>query len=844
MTAIIKSVSLKAKSIIGKLYARYLQLPPKSKVKWISVITAFFWLWGIFVQFLRCASDINGISDFTFNPFVCFISIFLCGFDNASFGLFLVGLVIMIIYAAYYRNTKNIPKTKTIYRDGKPLKMVINSAVASGREMNIEELEEKFVLTYEPEKAEDSNIIFGRNIEDNRVVLRPRTAEGDQRNVALFGTAGCGKTTNFILPLIAQLSKAEENMVINDPSGEIFANSYHLLKRRGYQIKVINTEEPLYSDGWNFIGDVGTDFSLAQICAKTILDNTLNDKGEPFWEAGMNNLLAALILYVNYMGEGNNNIKTIISMLKKNLRELTALFNTLDHDSPAYTCFEVFIRKAEIAENVLQNLGYRLNIFIEPERAAMVSKDDIHISDFGDPSKKSAYFLITDDQDTKYSLIACLFVDMTFKVNTKIAKYGLNYKYDEIPHFDESGDYIEQEDEDDSLDNTYLPRALNFIIDEFCNTGKYNEISTKLSTVRKYNIVLYLVIQSMPQLLRKDRYSPEEAGEILENCRYKLCLSGEGQTAEYFSKASGEMGILTTQKNTSSPIFNFTDSLRYTEQKRPVFSIDDIQFMENMGRYFIMFIQKAHPVQLKKFYYKELEDYKTLPSKQQFYHIRKYNNTMRKEIIAIRKKWSGKTRSTVAKPEDIAIPSHVEEKKKKQQEDSLYYPDGTPKFQAPDVSSLTHELNIQNRQLSIMETSLDSLKDMNTVPDDMLKIKWNVYLRHYENLIYRDENKIIRFKKNKKRAFLLMFRSTASFVELPLDEFRVSGEDINLQAITDKIKLSSDLYEIVEWTAVVHKNPKERQTWAINMIRPMPNKNLTLCPVFAEKKAKKTGFNL
>lgn len=67
---------------------------------------------------------------------------------------------------------------------------------------------------------------------------------------------------------------------------------------------------------------------------------------------------------------------------------------------------------------------------------------------------------------------------------------------------------------------------------------------------------------------------------------------------------------------------------------------------------------------------------------------------------------------------------------------------------------------------------------------------------------------------------------------------------INLQAITDKIKLSSDLYEIVEWTAVVHKNPKERQTWAINMIRPMPNKNLTLCPVFAEKKAKKTGFNL
>lgn len=58
--------------------------------------------------------------------FICFISIFSCGFDNASFGLFLVGVVILIIYAAYYRNTKNIPKTKVIYRDGKPLKMVVN----------------------------------------------------------------------------------------------------------------------------------------------------------------------------------------------------------------------------------------------------------------------------------------------------------------------------------------------------------------------------------------------------------------------------------------------------------------------------------------------------------------------------------------------------------------------------------------------------------------------------------------------------------------------------------------------------------------------------------------------
>lgn len=88
-----------------------------------------------------------------------------------------------------------------------------------------------------------------------------------------------------------------------------------------------------------------------------------------------------------------------------------------------------------------------------------------------------------------------------------------------------------------------------------------------------------------------------------------------------------------------------------------------------------------------------------------------------------------------------------------------------------------------------------------------------------------------------------MFRSTASFVELPLDEFRVSGEDINLQAITDKIKVQSQQHYIKEWTAVIHKNPKERQTWSINMIRPMPNKNLTLCPVFAERKSK-TGFNL
>ncbi len=51
--------------------------------------------------------------------------------------------------------------------------------------------------------------------------------------------------------VIQQATYLQESMIVNDVKGELLANTYDLLKNRGYNIKVINLEEPYHSHAWN-----------------------------------------------------------------------------------------------------------------------------------------------------------------------------------------------------------------------------------------------------------------------------------------------------------------------------------------------------------------------------------------------------------------------------------------------------------------------------------------------------------------------------------------------------------------------------------------------------------------
>lgn len=810
--------NLKESVYINKAKAFLKRVPPKYKI--IGILITFFtlWIWGIFAQLFYLLSHFDDKNfSFTFNPLFCVLKIITCGFDSAVWGLVVITAIFLLYKLWYYKNHRFDPKTEIIYRNGKSIRRIVNEGtLTTDRELTIDELDKKFVHTYEP--SAEHSVIFGRNMKDRRTVMAPYVPRDSERNVAIFGGAGSGKTTCFIYSAIAGIAKMGDNIICTDPSGEIFATNYNILKSKGYEIKVLNTQMPENSDGWNFCGEMGQDYSFAQMCAKTILDNTNTGQGTvQFWEEGMDNLLAALILYVNYLGNGNNTITQIVSniLAKKKLNDITALFNTLDVESPARQAYELFMKEVKNANNVLENLGLRLKIFLEPERAALCSTDDIHISDLANPDKKTAVFIITHDLDNTYQLISALFIDMAYKILTDIAKKN-----------------------DDGSGNVLLPKSVHLVIDEFLNIGHINDMGKKLSAGRKYGVVWYLVIQSLAQFIRRDRYSAEEAEEILNNTKYKLVFAAEDTTAEYFSKKSGEMTVLTYQNTLDNILFRTVSNARSTQQKRPVFTVGEISTLNNEGHYLILFTKETFCVELEKFYYRDLDDFRNLPKEESFFHIRRYRGTMYDKILQIRKKINGGNSELssirknfspeIPKPQPtIEIKPKLDNQHIALQNKSLYEKDGKPRFVLPPFED---DVLSRDLQLSLPTVKDNNLDEINKIPP-IQRIKWEPLLKNFDGLIYK-ENGSVKFKKNNKIVYLLFFKSYAQCLEnvLPMVQFRASREPLDIGAITNGLGHFSDKYYIDYWTACYHKNDKHTERWGVGQTMYMPSKHITLVP--------------
>lgn len=585
----------------------------KYKIAIVLGTILFLWVWGLLTQFFYAVStaDMGGM---TINILYCFASIFVKGIGYSMLGLCITLGIVLVFCLWYYRNHKDEPKTKKVIRNGRFIKVVIDDGTMStGHEAEIEDLERKYHVTANADAT--AQPIYGKNIIDGRYVVAKDVRPGTNRNSIGIGSGGSRKTRGYIVPMISQLAKGGENMVVTDPSGEIFAHTYHLLKDHDYIIQVINTREPTYSNGWNFIKTVGDDFMLAQTFAHTIIENTSGEKPDSFWNEQMENLLSAFIVYVNVKYKDNpskQNIREVVKLTTMKETELISSFQSVfgedtNNCHPAMSCFLLYCNsEPKVKSQTRSTLGTRLRIFFAPNMARMLSTDDIHIEDLGDEKRKRIIFIITAELDTTYSMIAALFLDACFKLLS---------------------DYATQK-----TDSNLLPRPLHFIFDEFSNIGHIQNIGIKLSTSRKYNMIIHMIIQSYPQLI--GRYSEEEVGEILSNMNYVLLLlAAENDTAEYFSKLYGDMTALTNQRTTNTPILNETASVRSTIQKRPIFFPNEI--MGIGSEYLLLWSADSCVAQLKKVDFTELKEYKELykrmgGEKEATFHISKFEGSFNK----------------------------------------------------------------------------------------------------------------------------------------------------------------------------------------------------------------------
>ena len=340
---------------------------------------------------------------------------------------------------------------------------------------------------------------------------------GLNKNMAVFGASGSGKSRGYVKPLILQAARRKESLVLVDSKGEFYESMSGFLTDEGYTVKCFNLIDMNHSDSFNCFKVIEDSPEVAIKIAQIIMDNTqISESSNPFWDISEQNLLTALILYISQekLPIEQRTLGDVYKMLSTEKFSIVAeRMKCLDENHPARAPFTVFGQANEsVWGNVAAGLGVRLQIYTDPMAGKITAYDEI---DFTLPGQKPcAYFCIIPDQDNSKSFLSALFFQMLFdRLYDSARKQGGG-----------------------------LPVPVNVVMDEFCNVGKFPKFVETISTCRSRNINIQIILQSLPQLTA--RYGRDECGAILTNCDTQIFLGcNDLNTAEYFSDKIGSVTI-------------------------------------------------------------------------------------------------------------------------------------------------------------------------------------------------------------------------------------------------------------------------------------------------------------
>ncbi|MCC5440476.1 VirD4-like conjugal transfer protein, CD1115 family [Clostridium botulinum] len=340
---------------------------------------------------------------------------------------------------------------------------------------------------------------------NNKIVALPFNTCKFNKNVAVIGGPGTGKTRSYVLPNILQLAKHKKSLIINDPKGELYTKLKNKLINEKYEVKIFNLLSTKNSHRWNPLSEVKDELS-AESFSQAIIDNTISivSKGDKFWEQEEQNLLKALTLYVMHeLPKGKRTPKEIYTLLaNKDVKEIDRLFSALPSDHPAKQPYKLFSQSPyKVRSNMTIELGTRLQVFQSQSFQALTETNDI---DLTAPAKKPcAYFCITPDMPSPatFSFLSRLFITCVYK---NIFNYA---------------------NKDGRCSN-----EVYFMLDEFHNMASIPEFASYITNYEDKGIYFNIMIQNTMQL--------QDMDSILNLCDSKLFLSPHSKnTIDYISNS-------------------------------------------------------------------------------------------------------------------------------------------------------------------------------------------------------------------------------------------------------------------------------------------------------------------
>ena len=430
----------------------------------------------------------------------------------------------------------------------------------------------------------------------------------------VIGTTGSGKTTTYINPVTQILSNTQgkPSMILSDPKGELYSLHAKSLKKKGYDVKVLDLRNPYCSIRWNplerpyemYQQMLGLDDkvkvneeegyyifedkiyysedeknSAVQVRKQAIFDEVyedLNDicsvlcpvlsKSDPIWESGAKNFILSICLAMLEDSENEKlgmtkdkfNFYNIMKIATNTQDECADLIEYFQGRSPISKCVSLSKQVLDASEKTrgsyLSTVFDKLSMFSDMSICSLTSANEI---DFGElATKPTALFLqIPDEKQTRHTLAAMVILQAYKALVAKANTYP----------------------------DLALPRSVYFLLDEFGNLPKVHKLEQMITVGRSRRIWLSLVVQSYAQLAKV--YDDKSADIIKSNCNIQIFIGTTDQkTIEEFSKKCGNYSII--QKNVSFSAGKGDMGSSMSVKERPLIYPTELQQLNspnNMG---------------------------------------------------------------------------------------------------------------------------------------------------------------------------------------------------------------------------------------------------------------------
>ena len=350
--------------------------------------------------------------------------------------------------------------------------------------------------------------------------------DGQYHNL-IIGSTGSGKTQCIIFPMVQSLAKHNESMVITDPKGEIYEKTSEMLKRRGYNIVLLNFRNPQKGNAWNPLtlpyrlwnsGNQDKAIELLDDLALNILYDESNKNADPFWEKTSAGYFSGLALGLfEDAKEEEININSISLMttvgedkFRGSSTYIKEYFNSKDPAGAAYiNASSTILSPSDTKGSILAVFKEKIKLFAtRANLSEMLSYSDFEIQDIG--LKKTAVFIVIQDEKKTYHSLATILVKQIYETLIDVAQNN----------------------------GGKLPVRTNFLLDEFANMPPLKDVTTMITAARSRQMRFTLIIQNFAQL--NEVYGEQNAETIKGNCGNLVYLiSTELKALEEISKMCG-----------------------------------------------------------------------------------------------------------------------------------------------------------------------------------------------------------------------------------------------------------------------------------------------------------------